>query len=341
VWWLASREVASGFAKSGILKCLAHYVFDSSRRLGRSFFRAGSLWGVTGPPTLARADEAQQVELKYGWKTGEKHYFKVTIQSDRGDYWVNHTGTPSFTVTSADADGMKLTFVGSVSESKKAKPGKRIFFRPSFPRSGLSGVGISSRGQTMSINRFGEVISSKGSSQLPYLLGNLSQLLLEPLSKDGKTNWSVGEDISIGTSNSRFPRPSFLGRHDGTSYKARQDTIYTVEKSDGKFVVIKKTFALKSLVTEGGKPMFEITGKGVYVFDHVNGSPVSLKYEQTVFTRKGGNTTEIPVAVTIRVLDEAERAKIAATAEAARKKAAAPISGDELTELVADLKSDQ
>jgi hypothetical protein len=180
----------------------------------------------------------------------------VTIQSDRGDYLVNYSGTPSFTVNSADADGMKLTFVGSLSESKKAKLGKRLFFRPSFPRSNLSGVGIGGRSQTISINRFGEVTSSKGSSQLPYLLGNLSQLLLEPLSKEGKTTWSVGEDISIGTSNSRFPRPMFLGRRDGTSYKERQDTTYKIDKSDEKHVVINKTFTLKSLVKEGGRADF-------------------------------------------------------------------------------------
>jgi len=122
----------------------------------------------------ASAADDKKEGLQYAWKKGQAHAYRVTIEIDQGDYVDLLSGTPLFTVKDANMDGIQISLRGGLTERRQNKPGKRVIGPSSIrsPFSPFTGVGPG-RGMDFTINRLGEVVSSKGSSQLPYLLGDL------------------------------------------------------------------------------------------------------------------------------------------------------------------------
>ena len=257
--------------------------------------------------------------LKYGWKKGQTLTFHVKIEVDQGDYTTILAGHPTYTVRKADEDGVEFGFSGLLSESRKAKPGKRIFFRgpgrnsPFSPFTGVSPGSLGRRGGTViKINSRGEIVSKTGSSQLPFLLGNLSELMLELLPEGNEKTWNESTDISISFSSGRIPRPSFL-RDDKKLIKAKQVTTYTLGEVSANEATLKKEYHLRTVETIKGKPRFEIVGSGTVTFDLKQGSPIKLDFKQTVIERENNKTEETPLRVTYRLLTEDERETLAAS----------------------------
>src|SRR5690349_485304 len=156
-------------------------------------------------PTAAAAEPAP--ELRYRWKPGQTHVYDVSIEADYGDYLDILSGKVVYQVNSADPDGIKVTFRGGLAERQQLKPDKKgiLLSRPRMPFSPFTGVGAA-RSTDMTINDRGEVVSMKGTSQLPYLLGNLSQLMLDRLPKDAEKTWKFSRELSIVESQSGLPR---------------------------------------------------------------------------------------------------------------------------------------
>jgi hypothetical protein len=280
--------------------------------------------------------------MRYGWKAGQTYMYNVRIEADRGDYLEVHSGNPSYTVTSADRDNIKITFGGMLGESTQQKPGKNVVIvgppriRPPF---GLRGP------HQITINPRGEIVSIQGSSQLPFLLGNLSELMLELLPEKNEPTWSTSKETAITLSNSMFPRPIFRNE-DRQQIKATEKTTYTFEKVNGDLATIQKTYDLRTAELSNGKPRFEVAGRGPITFDVKQGTPVSMEFQQTFAVREGNNTEEIGVKITYKLLDAAEMAKIKQAAEEARKvaetkqkEAAKPFEGSELEKALDDIKS--
>src|SRR5262249_39636149 len=157
------------------------------------------------------ADTDKTSALRYRWKAGQTYAYSVTVEIDQGEYLDVLSGTPTYTVVKADADGTKPSFRGTLAEKSEAKAGRRIPLRrtrmsPFSPFTGVSSGAAAGRASELTINDRGEVTATQGSSQLPYLLGNLSQLMLEPLPKGNERTWNVSQDIAIGIAEGRVPR---------------------------------------------------------------------------------------------------------------------------------------
>jgi len=262
------------------------------------------LFGVS----VQAADDAG--ELRYQWKADQTLVYHVQIEVDQGDYWTILSGHPTYHVTSADRDGLQFRFSGLLNESQKPKPGKRILFRgprrmsPFSPFTGVSPGGLGRTGPTViKMNPRGEIISKTGSSQLPFLLGNLSELMLELLPEGDEPSLDEQSDISISLSSGRLPRPSFV-RDSNKVLRAKQKTTYTKQpSSDGK-LNLKKEFRLRTTETVQGEPRFEIIGSGKVVFDVEQGTPLSMKFEQQVIEREENTTAKTPLK-TVRLASSA------------------------------------
>jgi HEAT repeat protein len=295
--------------------------------------------------------QANSPTMRYGWKQGQTYMYNVQVEADRGDYLEVLSGNPNYNVTSADRDNIKFTFTGTLMESTKQKPGKNVIVvgppRLRSPFSPLGGVGIGGLGRPheITINPRGEIVSMQGSSQLPFLLGNLSELMLELLPEKNEPTWTTSKDTAITLSNSMFPRPIFRNE-DRQQIKATERTTYTLEKVNGDFATIQKIYELRTAELTNGKPRFEIAGRGPITFDVKQGTPVAMEFQQTFAVREGNNTEETGLKITYKLLDSAEAAKIKTAAEEARKvaeskqkEAAKPFEGSELTTSLDDLKS--
>lgn len=121
-------------------------------------------------------------ELRYGCKPGERYLYSVKIEIEGEDIVEELNGTSSYTVRAADQDGITLVHSGRLFPTRRAKqglvplivPGRLGFGGP------FSGVGIGMPNESkLRIDAFGKVVRSSGESQLPAMLGNLSDLVIE------------------------------------------------------------------------------------------------------------------------------------------------------------------
>jgi HEAT repeat protein len=312
------------------------------------------------------AGESASAGLRYGWKPGTTYTYKVKIEADRGEYVDVLTGDPSYTVASVESDRIELSFRGGLHEMRKGKEGQpavpfgpigpigprgprgpRGMFGPRgpigplgmSPASPMTGVGPFSavRPSRVTLDAQGNITREEGSSQLPYLLGNLSHLMIEPLPKTVDQTWTVANDSGI-VIKDMFPQfGPFAGNEE--RLPAPEKTTYRIETSDDKLTVIHKEYRLKTAETEQGKPRFEIEGKGKLTFNKALGVFAELDYSMKMVARSGNVTAEIPVKVTYHLIDEAERAKLEQAAKEAQAERKKPLTAKDLEAALADLES--
>ena len=69
-------------------------------------------------------------------------------------------------------------------------------------------TGLTQTGNKLTLTPQGELVAMEGSSQLPYLLGNLSTLIFEPFPKGEETTWEIKNGVTISEKNERrtFPQ---------------------------------------------------------------------------------------------------------------------------------------
>lgn len=289
--------------------------------------------------TALHARAGEDNKLRYRWKTGDNPMYHVTVEADHGDYLDVMTGHPGFTVTGANADGITVTFRGALSRKQQLKPGVKgiIMPRPSSPFSPFTGIGTV-RSITMTINDRGEVITTTGTTQLPYLLGQLSDLMLETLPKENDKTWKSTQNLTITMSNSLFPRPT-IARIEGKQTKATQETSYSIDTISNDTVILNKTVDLTTAETVGGKPRIEIHGQGKVTFDKKVGIATKLDFEQKMTFRDDGRTDDTPLKITYRLLSEQEKSDLAKTAEGAPLFPQQPLAENLQKQALEDLKS--
>jgi len=279
--------------------------------------RSSALFGLgllmTSTPGLNAADQAP--EMRYGWKAGQTHVYNVTIEADYGDYVEKLTGHPTYQVMSADQDGIKLTVRGGLVESQQLKPGKRgILLRsPRMPFSPFTGVG-SNRGMDLVINDRGDVASSKGNLQIPFLLGDLGQLMLEQLPKDAVKTWKTTRELNIVQGESGLPRP-FARSDDRTVIKATLETSYSIDDSNENAIVLTRKVKLQTAELVGGKSRVEIDGEGKLTFDRKIGCFAKMEAQQKILQREANKIEETPLKISYRLLTDTEAKDLGKTAE--------------------------
>ncbi|MBN1589094.1 MAG: HEAT repeat domain-containing protein, partial [Pirellulales bacterium] len=316
------------------------------------------MWGVAvvmavvlAPPVVAADDAAKPAadgKLRYDWKAGQDYMYRVKITVDLGDESLELTGCPRYRVVSVDGDKIRLGFKGTLREHVTTKGGRSSssMMRPRGPRgphgmagrhgprgprgprmgsmfSPLTGVGPGGPfgGNELTVDRQGNVARQDGTSHLPFLLGNLSLLMIESLPPEPQSTWTVANDAGIVI---KEGMPRFGPFTETESFvPAKEKTIYTVENKTDQGTVIRKQYEFTAAAASGEKPPFAITGDGKYTFDTEQGVSGKLDFDMTLTVRKGGVSIEIPVKVAYHLLDEAERAKMAEQAAERKKELAA------------------
>ncbi len=268
----------------------------------------------------------QADELRYSPKEGTLLGYEITIAIGGDPATASLIGRSTYQVEST-GQKIALAFQGGL-KLKQASSGGRCRgpSRLISPRSPFTG--ISNARNQLTILPTGEVVEAKGDSQLPFLLGNLSHLLIERLPENGGRTWTVKTDIAITESNSRVPRPG-PGRGSVKHTKAEEVTTYNLQGSEAGKAVIAKTY---DLTTPGGEGKFEIHGKGMLTFNTERVVAERLEFKQTVTSRKGDKATETPLKIQYRLLDDAEMIELVAERKART---------EQLQKLIAERKKKQ
>jgi HEAT repeat protein len=289
------------------------------------------------PTRLAGADEPAP-PFRYGFKSGEDYVYSVRLEVKMPGLTEIVSGVSKYGIVEAKKDAIRLRHSG------------RLVIDGDVTEGGTKRTTHSERGLPVSdirIDPFGRVLRSSGESQLPFLLGNLSMLVLEPLAADGKSPWEIKTECVIKQKQSVLSAPSRLHRirrpkvETTVDYPANEVTTYSLGKPDGDKVVLHKKYELKTREEDDGKPFMEMTGEGDITFSIKAGVPQSLEFKGVL--KGGGLKNEVPVTATYRLLEGAELEK--ALKELAAKPAdpvkdASPLSEEALTKALADLKSD-
>jgi hypothetical protein len=150
---------------------------------------------------------------------------------------------------------------------------------------------------------------------LPYLLGNLSLMVIEPLPDDDRPSWSVEGGVVIKEkgqpSGSGRPfghplsRPTGGGKPEKTTAGSRASSFTREGESEGN-VLFKKTFRLES---PGDSESIVVEGEGRWTFNRKLGMSESLDFSERITVKEKNVSFTIPVTIKYHRLSEDELAK--------------------------------
>jgi hypothetical protein len=130
--------------------------------------------------------------LRHRWPAGAGVDYAVEVTADSPSAVESYKGRIAYTLAGQEGDVLKVTFNGGRTKTEKAKrrPGDDDprFFGPfgrmpgppmsPFAQNPFPGVGRAKN--ELQMTGRGHIRSLEGNSQLPWLLGHLSLLILEP-----------------------------------------------------------------------------------------------------------------------------------------------------------------
>jgi hypothetical protein len=174
------------------------------------------------------------------------------------------------------------------------------------------------------------------------MLGNLSELMIEPLPGKNEKTWTFEETTKIGVTNSRFPfpRPSIFRDRDTTVINATERADYSIKSDENDKVVVEKKYTLTTDVKVNDKPKLELTGTGTFTLDPKRGVISGINYKMTFAAREAADETEVPITITVTLLSEEEQKKLIEQRKAAAARAAQPIAEADYPAILENLKSD-
>ncbi len=317
---------------------------------------------------------------RYQWKDGQEFVYQVEIVADLPAEVETMTGHAVYTVKSA-ADPLKISYRGGLGKVTKRKPGAgssrpsafgpfgpRGFAPPPpfspFARRSNPFQGLEQTTNEVSLTARGVILALKGTSHLPYLLGNLSLLPFETLPESDQQAWSVESGVLITERNDQSSGhpfdpfggdPFFAGRFGRGSRQPEKtttgsrETRYRLVEQNENLATYEKTFVMTS---PGGDVRLKVEGKGTWTFHRQLNVPESLTYQQDLHIKDGNVAVVVPVKINYRRLSSEEWAKIerdrlaaieerkaemARQAAEAKAKADAPIEGAERTAVLTSL----
>jgi beta-lactamase regulating signal transducer with metallopeptidase domain len=288
--------------------------------------------------------------LSYRWQAGKSYAYSIQIEAEEEETTEIYSGTPTYLARSTGKDGTELVFNGRLMQSQKLKPSLQIpFGRPPWirgPFSSFSGVGIQTfpgAEQVLHVNNQGHLQSMQGDSQLPYVLGNLSQLVLVSFPEDARAQWEESEKTAIllkAGNDGRFPFPRaafgpFANRDAGERLEARERSEYRRDEPGDNAVVIHRNYQLKTTPAQGGQPRLLLTGDVQFSFDLVLGLSTSVAGQFKLSQNTENTAYTIPITLSAKLLSEGERTKHEAEVKEAAHRH--PLEAQALDAALADL----
>ena len=273
--------------------------------------------------------------LRYRFEKGQSVVYSVRLEAEFEDYCEVFSGLPRFTVQEVKPKENRLTFRGALEPSQVPKA-DRQGRHPLYYQSGalsLTGVGFpqTSRSSDVSVDSLGREVARKGSSQLPFLLGNLSELILPPVPEALGEDWTKTREVEIKLSESYLRHPLQRDENSKSLSTSEKFTYHTV-KQEGDLVTLQKTYEMSTSQLVKNRPRIEMAGVGHLTFDRQRGVFTSMEHELNLTLRETYVTREIPIKIRCTLLDDA--AVTQADQEARR-----PLNADELEAVLLDLSS--
>ncbi len=250
----------------------------------------------------------------------------------------------SVTLDSSVDETYKLVFrCGPLAQQQKAKPGVR--FVPGQSKMKPFGHGSSD----LEIDAVGRVLNTNGSNQLPFLLGDLGQLFVEPLPPDNRATWELNTVCSIGESSTpvrprgfHMPSMPFPGRPKPPPpppknvRQALEHTVYTRGAAAGDTVTINKHYELK-VNAIADSPAISLVYDGPIVFNTKTGMPRSGEFRATFTVTKVNASARVPLTLTYKLVEGAERDRIL-NPPPPPKVVPKQLTDPEITQILADLQ---
>lgn len=324
---------------------------------------------VLGCSAALSDDALSPGRLRYAGKPDQTVGYRIEIIADRDDVTETLAGVVTYKFQSATESSLCLTYSGGLSKKSKAKSsgsnsrfgglpfGPDMFpsraFGP-FSRTPFKGLVTTTKNE-LTLLPTGEIHSLEGDSQLPYLLGNASLLVFEPLPEQPKESWSVNLGVSITEEGGRrqFPYPRLPFEQDETTRTAGSEIqTYQVRSIEGPLVTVDKTYRLDSPRVSNNVAGFEINGTGTWVFNRELGLSESLDMTQKLIVQKGDTTVSFPVTIKYNRLSDTELAAYQEEqkkkqeeakrqlAELQEKEANTPLAEEDAQKILQNLKSD-
>ncbi len=247
------------------------------------------------------------------------------------------------------AEAYKLSCRGLVMQRQQAKNGGILAGGAAAPRAVGAGV------TEIEMDSAGRILHAAPDKSLPYLLGDLGLFFIEPLPPDNRPTWETKASFNIQKSSggsgmpfgprirppspfgprAQRPTPAQPGNQTTTIIPARERTVYTREEGGGDRITIHKRY---ELTTEGsGAPSLSLIGEGPITFDTKNGMPLAIDFKATLTVDSGTVTVRLPITVQAKLLENEARDRVL-NPPPPPKVEVKPITNDEVTQLLADLR---
>jgi hypothetical protein len=312
---------------------------------------------LSAPP--ANAQNAPK--LRYGFQKSRSYGYDVNIVAQLPDEEVTHQGSLTYIVLSATNEQFVLKCMGHLGKSVKADPSStppgfgpggfggppRIPGPPRFggPR-GFGPMSEPARPEGTTFTRFGGTVIFGNPTSLPLLLGDQTELIIEALPSEAKSNWDKQSDLGVieRSESDAFFRPFGPRSTSETSRGAKEQIDYAVIENKGDTVRISKKYSIKTAVEEGGLNHIDMSGSGEFVFDVKEGVIKSQTMKYDIKVNEKNTVVTIPVTLTYKLVSDTEMAErkkkaeeaAAAAAEANKPK---PFKAGERATLIKDLRS--
>ena len=270
---------------------------------------------------LACSAQAFAQSLSYRWQQDQDLIYKVEAVSELPDQTETLQGVIRYKLKAA-GDPAKVTYSGGLRKSVRNKPGSRpsspAAFGPfgsrfggpphAFGPFGARQVnpfkGLEQTTSQITIDAQGTVLAMKGTSHLPWLLGQLSLLVFEPLPEEEQKSWKFDSSLTISekrqTQRSRFDRFGPFGPfgnvpEDKERLNAASEVVaFELESATGPLETYTKTVKLTS---PGGDISFTIEGSGKWTFNRQLGVAESSDFAQRLSISKDNVSLVIPTTV--------------------------------------------
>ena len=192
----------------------------------------------------------------------------------------------------------------------------------------------SDRGKLL-VSERGELLDATGHVQIPFLLGRVSTLAVEPLGADEKRSWqtqraTVLTQIVGEQSNNGF---SMRFRHRGRSAFAQpqakvvvtpaiETSSYDLTSMSGDLATITKRYNFQTLDPAGSPPTAKVEGQGTLTFNRAKGCAEKMEYKATFIRSVSNVSVTVPITLEWHRVSQAEldqsRAQAKANLEAAK-----------------------
>jgi beta-lactamase regulating signal transducer with metallopeptidase domain len=283
------------------------------------------------PPAVPLEDLA---EVGHRWNPGDQFTYVMRIEVVSGELTEIFTGTTDYEVQDVHHGKATVAFRGRLDTRRQMGAGHILppnlsRISPYSPYNGLKGSG-SVQTHSLIVNARGDVLEYRGDSQLPYSLGNVSQLVMESFPEQRQRNWVVEQirpvvrsghglanSVAAGRtyttqplspsarSSSRLPDRHFPGERESHSrVDITEKTNYEVVSRDETRIVLEKRFRRYLYEPFRENPTWTIQGSGTTTFDLVRGVATHVRLRMRIPPALSDTGKATDVTISCRLANE-------------------------------------